>query len=379
MNGIIGRHGPAATLALVALLAFLPACGGQDAKREPADGPGAETASGPPLVRLRPEALARTRISTRPVEVRHLPSRVQTTGEVAFDEKNLAHVFSRVDGWVEEVDAFLEDKVRAGQPLLTVYSPNYIVGQTEYLQADRRADLSCAGGDSPDCRTARSILRSARTKLRILGAPEEEIRAIERTHEIRPTYVLRTPIGGSIVETNAVRGNAIKAGDDLFKIANLSRVWVNVDVYEKDIARVSLGDQVEVRLSPYPGAVFNGRLSLVSEVVDEKKRTVRARAEIDNRDGRLRPGMFAQVSILGEPAGFASTVIPDTAVQNIHGEPVAFVARDRGTFELRHIRLGEEREGLVSVTEGLREGERVVVQGSFILKAEFLKGTLEEE
>ncbi len=309
-----------------------------------------------------------------------MPSRVQTTGEVAFDDKYLAHVFSRVDGWVEDVNAFLEDKVRVGQPLLTVYSPNFIVAQSEYLQADRRADLSCGRReDSPECRTARAILRSARTKLRILGASEEDIRAIGRTHETRPTYVLRAPIGGSIVETNVVRGNAIKAGDDLFKIANLSRVWVNVDVYEKDIARVSRGDRVEVRLSPYPGAVFSGRLSLVSEVVDEKKRTVRARAEIDNKDGRLRPGMFAEVSILGAPEGIGVAMIPDTAVQNVQGEPAAFVERGRGVFELRHVRLGEEREGLVSVTEGLREGERVVVQGSFILKAEFLKGTLEEE
>jgi len=114
-------------------------------------------------------------------------------------------------------------------------------------------------------------------------------------------------------------------------------------------------------------------------VVDEKKRTVRARAEIDNKDGRLRPGMFAEVSVLGAAEGDAVSLIPDTAVQNIQGDPIVFVERSRGVFELRHVRLGEEREGLVSVTEGLREGERVVVQGSFILKAEFLKGTLEEE
>ena len=378
MNGIIRLRGAAAVLSLV-VLALLPACGGET-RKEDAGAPDAGTASGPPLVRLRPEALARARISIQPVEVRRMPSRVQTTGEVAFDDKNLAHVFSRVDGWVEEVYAFLEDKVRAGDPLLTVYSPNYIVAQSEYLQADRRADLSCGRReDSPDCLTARVILRSAKTKLRILGAPEEETRAIERTHEIRPTYVFRAPIGGSIVETNVVRGNAIKAGDDLFKIANLSRVWVNVDVYEKDIARVSRGDRVEVRLSAYPGATFTGRLSLVSEVVDEKKRTVRARAEIDNKDGRLRPGMFAEVSVLGAAEGDAVSLIPDTAVQNIQGDPIVFVERSRGVFELRHVRLGEEREGLVSVTEGLREGERVVVQGSFILKAEFLKGTLEEE
>ena len=378
MNGMIRLCGVAAVLSLI-VLALLPACGGET-RKEDVGAPDAGTASGPPLVRLRPEALARARISTRPVEVRRMPSRVQTTGEVAFDEKNLAHVFSRVDGWVEDVNAFLEDKVRARQPLLTVYSPNFIVAQSEYLQADRRADLSCGRReDSPECRTARAILRSARTKLRILGASEEDIRAIGRTHETRPTYVLRAPIGGSIVETNVVRGNAIKAGDDLFKIANLSRVWVNVDVYEKDIARVSRGDRVEVRLSPYPGAVFSGRLNLVSEVVDEKKRTVRARAEIDNKDGRLRPGMFADVSILGSPKGNGVALIPDTAVQNIQGDSTAFVERGRGVFELRHVRLGEEREGLVSVTEGLREGERVVVQGSFILKAEFLKGTLEEE
>ncbi|OGP83587.1 MAG: hypothetical protein A2Y95_10990 [Deltaproteobacteria bacterium RBG_13_65_10] len=378
MNGMIRLRGVAAVLSLV-VLALLPACGGET-RKEDAGAPDAGTASGPPLVRLRPEALARARISIQPVEVRRMPSRVQTTGEVAFDDKYLAHVFSRVDGWVEDVNAFLEDKVRVGQPLLTVYSPNFIVAQSEYLQADRRADLSCGRReDSPECRTARAILRSARTKLRILGASEEDIRAIGRTHETRPTYVLRAPIGGSIVETNVVRGNAIKAGDDLFKIANLSRVWVNVDVYEKDIARVSRGDRVEVRLSPYPGAVFSGRLSLVSEVVDEKKRTVRARAEIDNKDGRLRPGMFAEVSILWAPEGIGVAMIPDTAVQNVQGEPAAFVERGRGVFELRHVRLGEEREGLVSVTEGLREGERVVVQGSFILKAEFLKGTLEEE
>jgi len=378
VNGVIRLRGTAAVLSLV-VLAILPACGGE-ASKEDAGAPDAGTASGPPIVRLRPEALARARISIQPVEARRLPSRVQTTGEVAFDDKNLAHVFSRVDGWVEEVYAFLEDKVRAGAPLLTVYSPSFIVAQSEYLQADRRADLSCGRReDSPECRTAQAILRSARTKLRILGTPDDEIRAIHRAHELRSAYVLRAPIGGSIVETNVVRGNAIKAGDDLFKIANLSRVWVNVDVYEKDIARVSRGDRVEVRLSAYPGAVFTGRLSLVSEVVDEKKRTVRARAEMDNKDGRLRPGMFAEVSILGEAEGSTVSLIPDTAVQSIQGDPVAFVERGRGVFEMRPVRIGEEREGLLSVTEGLREGERVVVQGSFILKAEFLKGTLEGE
>ncbi|MGH9391298.1 MAG: efflux RND transporter periplasmic adaptor subunit, partial [Vicinamibacteria bacterium] len=224
--------------------------------------------------------------------------------------------------------------------------------------------------------------RAGREALRLVGLTDAEIDGITWGGKGHPLshFPILAPFGGTVIEQHITTGELVRPEDKPYTIADLATLWILLDIYEKDLGRVSIGKDVQVRVDAYPDAPFSGQIVYLSHVLDESTRTARARVEIDNRAGRLRTGMFA-TAIVALPAQGSSAVllVPDAAVQRVHGEPAAFVEESPGTYSVRALTLGAQAGERIEVKAGLHEGERVVTTGAFTLKSTLLKGELAGE
>jgi cobalt-zinc-cadmium efflux system membrane fusion protein len=207
---------------------------------------------------------------------------------------------------------------------------------------------------------------------------DEGIKQLGGAHSIRSQVRIKAPFAGTLIERHMTVGEVIDPSTRLFSIADLTRLWVIADVPEKDLPQVKKGQAVEVRVSSYPEEVFKGRITYVSDLIDPATRTVKVRTEVENRKGMLKPEMFANVLIVTGIQQDALTV-PAGAVQTEGEKKIVFVAKDESTFERREISLGIKADGYYQVLEGLKKEEKVVTEGSFLLKAELHKGQMEAD
>jgi cobalt-zinc-cadmium efflux system membrane fusion protein len=296
------------------------------------------------------------------------------------------------------VKAVLGDQVEPGQPLALLDSLELGEKKSVYLQArtnlevarrnhDREAglfrqrissekDYLAAKGEFERSDAA---YRAAREALRLVGIADAEIDRIAwggQGHALSHFPIL-SPFHGTVIEQHVVVGELIRPEDKVYAIADLRTLWILLDIYEKDIGRVAVGKEVEVRVDAYPERRFHGQITYLSDVLDESTRTARARVEVDNEDRRLRPGMFATAIVaLPGAASSAVAVIPETAIQNVRGRPTAFVEESPGSYSVRPLTLGRRAGGLVEVQDGLEPGDRVVTEGAFTLKSNLLKAEL---
>jgi RND family efflux transporter MFP subunit len=298
---------------------------------------------------------------------------------VGLNQKRYVRVTPRVSGRIEKVLAFEGERVRAGQVLFELYSPDLMAAQAEYLQILARTGIEeAAGASSEDGKLHESLLRSTGARLRLLGFEEDDLAVLKSSRLALPVLPIRAPMSGTLIETAGVAGAAAEPGTTLCAIADLGSLWVQVHIFEKDLASVAAGDKAEVAVAAYPGDVFAGTLVLVGSIMDEATRTVTGRVEAGNAAARLKPGMFAEVRIISAQA-LSALVVPEAAVRTIAGRSLVFVPEGGGRFVRRDIETGRTFEGFVEVLKGLKEGDKVVTKGSFDLKAELLKGTLEGE
>ncbi len=301
------------------------------------------------------------------VERKRLDRRVRTVGTVQYDETRLATVNPKIDGWVERLHVdFTGAPVRRGQPLLEVYSPELVTAQEELILARRLADE--ATGERAR-RNAQDLLESARRRLAYWDIPDAEIQRIEEASEPSRTLTLRAPAGGVVVAKNVVEGDRITPGMDVYRIADLSTVWVEGEVFEKDLSLVTEGQPATVRFQAYPGQPFEGRIAYVYPTVSMESRTGRIRVELANPERRLRPGMYAEITIEA-PGHHPVLAVPRTAVLATGEREVAFVRHDDGTLMPHEVATGLVAGDEVEVLEGLREGQRVVSSASFLIDAE---------
>lgn len=384
-------------------LAFLVACSSEPPAKTPTQTPGAEAApdSTGARVVLSPAAVSGLGLETAPAERRALDATIRTTAVIRANENRLAHVSPRIPGKVVEVKAVLGDRVESGQVLAFLDSLELGEKKSAFLQA--RANLAVAqrGYEREDrlfkqrissekdyleskgeLERSDAAYRAAREALRLLGLADAAIDDITwggRDHPLSHFPIL-APFAGTVIEQHITLGELIEPEEKPYTIADLSTLWILLDVYEKDLGRIGVGTAAEVRVDAYPDERFSGRIAYVSDLVDEATRTARARVEVGNREGRLRPGMFARAIVTLPSEQPASVItIPSAAVQRIDGRPVAFVAESAGSYAVRPVTLGLETNGTVEVREGVAEGERVVTEGSFTLKSEVLKDQLAGE
>jgi RND family efflux transporter MFP subunit len=356
-------------------LILFQACAGRPGERREAQSE--KTDSGGQVV-LTADAAKTAGIRTEIVQLRTFYPAVKASGTVALNQRKYVKVTPRVPGRIERVFAFEGDRVQAGQDLFWLWSPDLMAVQAECLQILSRVPSGAKGHAAEDEKLQESLLRSTEARLKLMGFEEADLASLRTNRQALPVLAVRAPIGGTIVEAEAAVGSFVEIGTCLGSIADLTSLWVQVNIFEKDLASVAPGARAEIEVAAYPGEVFQGTLIMVGSLMDESTRTVKGRVEAANAAAKLKPGMFADVRIIAKDP-VTILAVPEQAVRTIAGKAVVFLPGPGGTFVRRDIRKGRTVEGYIEVVEGLKEGERVVTDGSFDIKAEMLKGTLEGE
>ena len=311
------------------------------------------------------------------------------TGTITYDANRVSHIGARTDGRVVEVRADLGMRVRRGQALLHLESPQVGQIRAEEREAEalvriarenfaREQRLEQQGISSrkelleaeAELRRAEASLQSAEAQLQVLGAG----------HGTGGHFDIASPFAGVVVARDVSLGEMATPGDTLFTLADLSEVWIELDIFERDLARVRVGQEVVVTTTAYASRTFLGRIVYIGDILDPSKRTVRARVEIPNADGALKPGMFATANIQVGAGGPALVVVPQDAVQEVEQKQVVFVPGDRmGEFRAVPVEVGETLDGgRVVIRSGLQSGARIVVAGAFALRSELAKGEIGE-
>lgn len=304
-----------------------------------------------------------------------LGKEIRTVGEVTFDETRVAVIAPKLDGWVERLYVnFTGQAVRAGMPLLEIYSPMLVTAQEELLLAGRlQADV--AGGSDDARASASELLSSARRRLTYWDIPAADIARFERTGQVQRALTLRAPVSGFVVEKNVLQGQKIMAGDALYRIADLSTVWIEGEVFEQDLASVRAGQAATAELQALPGRQFTGRISYIYPTLNPETRTARVRVEVPNPSLALKPGMYATFRLTGAARPSAITV-PRSAVLATGERSLVFVRRADGMLEPREVVAGMANDTIVEIVRGLAGGETVVASATFLVDAESNLGTL---
>jgi len=321
---------------------------------------------------LTPESIAAGGIAVASSRMINVAGLVRALGEIEFDARRLAIVTARTEGRLERIGAYLGDPAAAGQILAEIFSQDYLALQAEVIQSSRQLERVRGDKDEPG---ALAMLGAARKKLIPLGLTDAEIDALVAEKSVRPFLPVRAAIAGVIIESNAIAGSHVASGASLFKIADPSILWACINIYEKDLAVIRPGMKAVLHTQAYRGEEFRGRLVLVGETMDAKTRTVEGRIEVPNPTRRLKPGMYIEAS-LETPEERRVLVVPESAVQEFQARTVVFVQAGPTSFVLRPVETGEHTGGIVEIAQGLKEGEKVVTSGSFLIKSEMLKKSL---
>lgn len=308
-------------------------------------------------------------VRTAPVTREPMQHALRTVGIVRYNETSLADINLRLEGWIRDLHVdYTGQPVQKGQPLFTLYSPDLLATQQEYLLALKTRDQVKTSVIADARERAEQLVAAARQRLVLWNLPEEEIRALEEKRQAPDVVTFRSPVSGFVIEKTALQGMHVMPGQTLYKVANLSTVWVEADVYEQEMALARTGQRATVTLDAYPGETFQGRAIYIYPFVEENTRTVKVRFEFANPRGRLKPGMYANVEMQGRDAMALS--VPANAVLNSGTDQVVFVAHGDGYFTPRPVKVGRNVGDRIEIVEGLKEGEQVATGATFFLDSE---------
>ncbi|HEV2493431.1 MAG TPA: efflux RND transporter periplasmic adaptor subunit [Terriglobia bacterium] len=356
---------PATRPSKAAMIEAEPTGSGTPAPASPP--PNAEAALVP--VQLTPERMQSIGVKTGTVGVKSVRDEIRVTGNVESDETRLAYVQVRFPGWIQKVFAdstYLY--IRKGQPLFTIYSPDLVTTEQEYLLAKRNGEALAASTVPGVAAGAVSLVNAAAERLKQWQVPAREIAQLERTGEVRHDLEIDSPVSGYITERNALPNLYVQPETRLYTVADLSTVWVYAAVFQNDIGRIKAGDSAIVTVDAYPGRSFSGRVDTVWPQVDMATRTVRVRLVFSNPSLTLKPGMFVNVR-LEIPMG-RQLVIPATGVFQSGTREIVFVDRGGGTLEPREVTLGPRVVDEFIVLKGVKAGERIVTSANFLIDSE---------
>jgi Cu(I)/Ag(I) efflux system membrane fusion protein len=332
---------------------------------------GASGASGAPAqpVMLTDVQARRIGVTYDVADLRPLEREIRTVGQVTFDETRLSAVSPKIDGWVERLYVNATGQsVRAGQPLLTIYSPMLVQAQEELLLA-KRLQGNLAEATTATQGNAASLLESARRRLSYWDVPESDVAEIERSGVVRKTLTLYAPTSGAVLEKNVVVGQRIMAGEVLYRVADLRDVWVEGEVFEQDLADVHVGLTVHADFAALPGEHRMGRILFMNPTISPETRTARVRVVFPNGDGRLMPGMYATLRIVGTARPQVLTV-PRDAVLSTGERHVVFVRDPSGALVPREVAVGTSSDERIEILRGVSAGDTVVASATFLVDAE---------
>jgi len=319
-----------------------------------------DAGNGAEAIQIDPVTIQRMNLKTGPVTRGPVLREIRTVGSVAYDEAGLQDITLKYEGWIEKF--FVKTtwaSVKAGDPLFEIYSPDLYNAELNYVVA-LRSEATAAG----------PLTRAALARLQLFDVPPEFIATLKENREAQRTFIFRAPSDGVVVEKMALAGQMMKPGERIFRLADLSHVWVLAQIYEQDLPFIRAGQDATIRLTYGPERTIDGRVELLLPQVEEQTRTATARIVLPNTDGSLRPGMFVDVRFAAQIADDA-VLVPDLAVLRSGEHNTVFLANPDGSFEPRDVRLGVRSQGnFYQVLDGLVGGEQVVISGQFMLDSE---------
>lgn len=330
----------------------------------------------PGRVTLSPRALALAKLRTSEVQRLSDPALdVRLLGRIEADESTLKTVTSWIGGRIDRLHVRTTgERVAAGQVIATLYSPEVFAAHQDLLTARGQVGRMSGAGEGARTATA-AALDAARARLALLGVPETELDRLEKAGRPMQQVPIRTPFGGTVIERLASEGAYVATGAPLYRLADLSRLWVQLDAYESNLSSLAVGQSVRIEVDAFPQEPFEGLVDFIDPTVDPRLRTVRVRVVVRNRDGRLRPGMFAEAVVAGRTGTGteAPLVVPSSAPLFTGRRSIVYVevpGQDRPTYDARVVRLGPRIGDRYPVVAGLEQGERIVTRGAFALDAD---------
>jgi Cu(I)/Ag(I) efflux system membrane fusion protein len=320
-------------------------------------------------VKISTDKVQKLGVKTEPVLSRKMVNTVRAVGQFQFNEQRLSTVTTKFEGYIEKLYVNSTGQpVRRGQPLMEVYSPELVSAQEEYLIAwNGRQSLS--NGTSESLVGVGQLADSALKRLRNWDISDAQLQRLKKDGKATRTLTMYSPANGVVLEKTAVQGMRFMPGEPLFKIADLSTVWLLADVFEQDMALVHVGQTVNITVNAYPGKELKGKIDYIYPTVNSETRTAKVRVVLANPDGILKPDMYASILLIsGHDASVLA--VSDSAVIDSGTRQVVLVQLTEGLYEPREVKLGMRSDGYVEVAEGLSEGENVVVRANFLIDAE---------
>lgn len=372
-------HNRFALLLFIAVLAASPALAAPEEKGNPGE------------VKLTESQMKLIELKVETAEPGRVADDLVLNGEVTADQDRTAAVLPRIAGIVREVKGRLGDTVRAGAPLAVIESSGAAEAEAAYLGAQSKAGLARAQAAREEGLWRKGIsakqdyqvaqqaaaqadieVRAAERRLQILGLDPKAVGSQTAAGRGPVRLTITAPFDGTLIERRVAVGDQVTESSPLFRIANLDKVWVIASVFEKDMGRVAVGQPAKVTLAAYPGRQFDGAVTWISDVLDEKTRTLKIRVELDNGERLLKPGSFARVVVTPTDQR-SGLVVPAAAVQRQKDQSIVFVQDGEGVFKSREVKVGERSLDAVAIIDGLKPGEQVVTNGAFALLSELGK------
>jgi len=321
-------------------------------------------------ISVSPDRLQMLGVKTETVSLAPLDVVVHAAGTIAVDERSLFTIAPKVGGWIEKLAVNATgDKVKAGQPLLDVYSPELVAAQEEYLVA-RQTLAQLANADAHARHVSERMVQAALQRLQYWDLPKPWLQELQNRQQVRRTVPIFSPTTGVVLEKAAVEGLKFEPGDTLFRIADLRQVWLHADVFEQDLHLLTLGQPVQVALSALPGVVATGVIDFIYPTLSEATRTARVRIVMQNPQGQLKPSMYAHVEIHGQFDHKPVLQVSKSAVIDSGRRQVVLVQQAEGRFSPREVTVGYRSLDRVQILSGVAQGETVVTRGNFLIDAE---------
>ncbi len=331
-----------------------------------------------PTVEITPEQQQLIGEKTVVAQVEPMQKIIRTVGMVQYDERRLATVNTKFEGWIEKLYVDYTGKhVRKGEPLAEVYSPELLATEQEFInllkwEQESKAVKNDTVGQML-ARDSKAIIEGARERLRLMDISDEQINRIAQTGQPMRTLTIYSPVSGYVIQKMAFQGYRAMPGEKLFDIADLSRVWILSDIFEYELPLIKIGDKALISLSYYPGKEFSSSIDYVYPTIAGDTRSAKVRFSIPNPGDKLKPQMYTDVEVKIN-LGY-KLVIPEDAVLDAGKRQVVYVDKGEGNFEPREVTIGMRGEGMVEVTSGLKAGERVASAANFLIDSEAkLKG-----
>jgi len=321
-------------------------------------------------IKIDPVTVQNIGVKIETVKKQKLNNVIRTTGKVDYDETKVTTITTKIMGWVEKLFVDYTGKyISKGQPLFEIYSPELVSTQEEYLQAIRY--LKKVSNSSDEIKNgAQELVNSAKRRLQYWDISEKDINEIENNNAPKKTLTIYSQVDGTVVDKMIYKGQQIMAGMELYKVADLSNVWVMADIYQIDLPWIKLGQKVDLELSYLPGKTYTGTVTYIYPYLNEETKTIKVRTEVRNTSNYdFKPGMFSTLKLVS-PISVEAIVVPDQAIIRTGERTIAVMSLGGGYFDPREVKLGVSSEGLVQVLEGIKDGEKIVVSSQFLIDSE---------